>query len=534
MPPLQRTETGRSLASWWSDNNPMLHISPTINLHAAAKPLMKLLYHQQALRIMDENRDQPLSEELLDIYSTYISCKYVSSRTGALVLAHLGERALEEDSSRRILCSPLLDHLTLQTRGNIPALRLIATLAARRLGAPFLPGVIVPISTMLHMEEDDQLVIAVITTLATSEDAGAVLSILLYSQNWRIRWQTCTLISGLAKERAVMPMILNGRIVEDLVGLLRDLDDSVVSHAISTLIEICQQPGGARSLLSTKIIENLPFDSTSISNRQRACALVLALAKRRPDIITTVERAIPRENWRNVVCPRLPDDEEYEDVSDGLRLLTTFARHGPEGMLISANTLEHLADPFSHLGEKAQRTACSLLGYLAEHQFGVTKILQTNLIPQLWTFLSYSIAASEATCALIAISKNPAGADAILAAVGDEHRIVRPLIATASSDIKHEACYLVIIARIAPYHWAAGVLVSLGVVNTLTSFLTPKDNREDDDYELIVEAAAQLLIRLNDRVDLMTFVDVAFLRERISRRAATSSRARELLEVFPI
>ncbi|KAJ7622434.1 hypothetical protein FB45DRAFT_1006345 [Roridomyces roridus] len=73
MPPLQRQETRGSLRSWWSDSNPMLHISPTINIHALAKPLMRFMYHRQALGIMEQNRDAPLSEELLEIYSSYLS-----------------------------------------------------------------------------------------------------------------------------------------------------------------------------------------------------------------------------------------------------------------------------------------------------------------------------------------------------------------------------------------------------------------------------------------------------------------------------
>jgi hypothetical protein len=70
MPPLTRQETRTSVFSWWSDRNPLLK-GPTINLHAVAKPLMKFMYHRQALDFIRKNEDSPISATTLEIYASY-------------------------------------------------------------------------------------------------------------------------------------------------------------------------------------------------------------------------------------------------------------------------------------------------------------------------------------------------------------------------------------------------------------------------------------------------------------------------------
>jgi hypothetical protein len=67
MPPLTRQDT---VLSWWSDSNPLLR-GPTINLHAVAKPLMRWMYHRQALELLKRNQGSPLLTETLEIYSSY-------------------------------------------------------------------------------------------------------------------------------------------------------------------------------------------------------------------------------------------------------------------------------------------------------------------------------------------------------------------------------------------------------------------------------------------------------------------------------
>jgi hypothetical protein len=78
MPPLTRQETFGSLRSWWSDSNPNLRVSPTINLHAAAKPLMKLMYERQALEFIRHNSGIALTSMTAKIYGSYLLYVYPS------------------------------------------------------------------------------------------------------------------------------------------------------------------------------------------------------------------------------------------------------------------------------------------------------------------------------------------------------------------------------------------------------------------------------------------------------------------------
>ncbi|KAK7016348.1 trehalase-domain-containing protein [Favolaschia claudopus] len=89
MNPLSRQPSHVSVLSWWSDSNPSLQNPATINLHAAAKPLLKLLYRRQALQIIEKNRRLPLTAELLDIYGSYLPWNYVSWSTKAAILSNI-------------------------------------------------------------------------------------------------------------------------------------------------------------------------------------------------------------------------------------------------------------------------------------------------------------------------------------------------------------------------------------------------------------------------------------------------------------
>ncbi|KAJ7244529.1 hypothetical protein C8J57DRAFT_1476808 [Mycena rebaudengoi] len=95
MPPLTRQQTLESVRSWWSDRNPNLR-GPTINLHAAAKPLMRLLYDRQALEFIPNNRGLLLTSTAVEIYGSYLACEYVSKSTKSAILGDLSRRAQAE------------------------------------------------------------------------------------------------------------------------------------------------------------------------------------------------------------------------------------------------------------------------------------------------------------------------------------------------------------------------------------------------------------------------------------------------------
>ncbi|KAF7347343.1 hypothetical protein MVEN_01490000 [Mycena venus] len=96
MPPLTRSQTIQSLQSWWSDSN---SVGPTMSIHTAAKPLMRLMYHEQVRRFIKRSRSTPLSRSTMDTYITYLAFKYISPATQALILKELNIRIGSEDEA---------------------------------------------------------------------------------------------------------------------------------------------------------------------------------------------------------------------------------------------------------------------------------------------------------------------------------------------------------------------------------------------------------------------------------------------------
>jgi hypothetical protein len=68
--PSMRPQTPQSVHSWWSDSN---SIGATISIHAAAKPLIRLMYHRQATNYIEKNRGAALSPQTMDIYARYLA-----------------------------------------------------------------------------------------------------------------------------------------------------------------------------------------------------------------------------------------------------------------------------------------------------------------------------------------------------------------------------------------------------------------------------------------------------------------------------
>ncbi|KAJ7493904.1 armadillo-type protein [Mycena latifolia] len=96
MHPLTRQPTPASVLSYWSDRN---SAGPTISLHAAAKPLMRFLYHREALDFIRRCRSAPLSSEDMQIFSSYLVYKYVSLSTKTAILKELQKRVEAESDA---------------------------------------------------------------------------------------------------------------------------------------------------------------------------------------------------------------------------------------------------------------------------------------------------------------------------------------------------------------------------------------------------------------------------------------------------
>ncbi|KAJ7633221.1 hypothetical protein FB45DRAFT_792630 [Roridomyces roridus] len=166
-------ESQVSLVSWWSDSNP---IGPTINLRTVVKPLVWLMYHRQALEYIRDNEFEPLTKAMLDIFCSYLDCKYVANRTKLRVWEHLAQRlSWDTAEAQRIAHSSVFQE--------IPQL--------------------------------------------------------LESPTARIRWKSAQVIAALTTNKSVVAPISDlNRIAEKLEPLLRDEDTAIVHSAMSALVQI--------------------------------------------------------------------------------------------------------------------------------------------------------------------------------------------------------------------------------------------------------------------------------------------------------
>ncbi|KAJ7622368.1 armadillo-type protein [Roridomyces roridus] len=398
MPPPQRVETPRSQASWWSDRNSMLHISPTMKIHAAAKPLMKFLYHRQALGIMEDTRESPLFGELLDIYSSYLLYKYVSPATRIVVLQHLERRARSSaDDARAILCSsvldPLIQLLTIE-RFRTTTYPLVGMLLAYALGFGQNPEFVDEVTTLLRSvstagslnaliisrtDSEDVVITTTAALTAFSEQPGsatAVMVTLLDSLDRSARRWACVLVERLARRDPGPSPILEPQSLEKLVNLLRlvvdPLDELMIEAALSALAAVSQQSNGVAPIVQAEVIKHSGafLDSTSAEIRYKTCILISSFAKHQ-GIVTNILCVMSIGPWLNLFL----NDHQSHIRTAALHVLAEIAAH-PDGAtaIIEAKTLDYLTQILSPGNKEA---GCLLLAKLRAHeQSGI----QSNLV----------------------------------------------------------------------------------------------------------------------------------------------------------
>ncbi|KAJ7830063.1 armadillo-type protein [Mycena olivaceomarginata] len=217
MPPLTRQDSRPSIYSWWSDSNSLLVHGPTINLHAAAKPLMRLMYYRQALDIIRQNRGSPLTGTILETYSLYFPWDYVSWATKAAILSELADRTeSSEVEARAVVESPVFPH-------------------------------IVP---------------------------------MLESPHPRARSCSCRLLRSLARYKSIAPAVLELEPCEQLVFLLDNKHSGVICDATATLTYLSGWVDGAMGMVDAKVLDHVLglLESPNPDTRESASKLVGNLA----------------------------------------------------------------------------------------------------------------------------------------------------------------------------------------------------------------------------------------------------------------
>ncbi|KAJ7237894.1 armadillo-type protein [Mycena haematopus] len=303
MQPLTRQKSRTSIFSWWSDSNPGLR-GPTINLHAATKPLLKFMYHRQASEFIQKNRSAALSNESLHVLSSYLGSKYVALSTKLMVLQVLDDKLRSTEESRRVMIDdPVGLHLVLEMLGSpSPQVRQVTCTILGRLAADestmstFLWNFGIKLVPLIH-DEDDKVVEKAMWafSVAVHWQSGAQVFVefklldsvreLLESPRPFARMQACRLVGKLASHEHTITAVLESKLCTRLVFLLRDergttRDEAVwVNNAAAyALTQISRSLPGAKAVVNAKVLDHIPeLLGSNTMVRDRSCELLDSL-----------------------------------------------------------------------------------------------------------------------------------------------------------------------------------------------------------------------------------------------------------------
>ncbi|KAJ7211761.1 armadillo-type protein [Mycena pura] len=267
---MDRPATPHSTHSWWSDSN---STGATISLHAAAKPLMKLMYDQQARGLIKRDRGTPLSRTSLEIYSSYLTYKHIFSRTRTLILRELDGRATLEadarsmadfltsnphlvaellecsDSEVRGLTCMILGHLARHNSIMVTVLALDCCVQ------------IVPLDVRVRWSA----IHAILALSSWKDGSRAIVSAslldelphLLESSDTSARKWACTIVGNVASHQ-VIPAVLLATLCVRIVSLLSDKDVDIVGSALYALSQITSGSDGIQVVMMVNVLEYIP------------------------------------------------------------------------------------------------------------------------------------------------------------------------------------------------------------------------------------------------------------------------------------
>ncbi|KAJ6522653.1 armadillo-type protein [Mycena vulgaris] len=316
-----------SVRSWWSDSNPT---GPNINIHALAKPLMKLMYHRQALDYIAKHRDTLVSRENIEICASYLRFKYVLSITKIAVLRDLIARVQSNDD-------------------------VVA-------GADFI--------------------------------SSFPCAILLEPRNANVQGWTCRLLGALANRRPGRTVTWLASVCKQLVSLLQDESENVRLETFLALWSIARNPKGAQALIDVHVLDGLAelVKSPNSSVRSRACDLLEALASQKVTVpaslvVTPCQQLVALLRWARflVFNHGVISGENRLIMQSALEALYWITK-SPEGMqaALDANLLDHVAEILESRILHTQKWMCKML---AAHDGMLATLVGRMHCKQLASFL---------------------------------------------------------------------------------------------------------------------------------------------------
>ncbi|KAJ7182506.1 armadillo-type protein [Mycena crocata] len=354
-----------SIHSWWSDSNPP---GPTISMHAVSKPIMWSMYHLQVLAFIRRNSETPLSRRTLEIYSSYIEFKYLSSWTKTAILSDLEKKALMAENAEAVAASPILIQLPKLLESSHQDVRrrtcwLVGRLAFHESTEAAVSGAIFcPLLLALLWDKDTDVLIG--ATYALSQisrwpngahsiingDALGQIARLLESPNAEVRRWTCWIVARIAAHEPNVVTILRAIPCQRLVSLLENDNIEVVVGAIYAISQITAWPEGAQAAVNARVLTHVIdlLASAHYQVRRSTCWMLGRLALHERTAILAL---------RQLYCEKLVALLQDSDMD--VRIGATYAlakiTRWPDGVAaaLAANAQQHvaelLASPNAHM-----------------------------------------------------------------------------------------------------------------------------------------------------------------------------------------
>ncbi|KAF7356920.1 hypothetical protein MVEN_01027900 [Mycena venus] len=365
-----------------------------------SKPLMRWMYYRQVSEIIRKNRGTPLSNETLELYSTYFPWDFVSWSAKAAILSELADRSESEGDARAVLNSPIFPHIAqllespdFKTRSS--SCRLLGKLVSHK-STRLAILKLEPFERLLLLLHDKHWEVILEAASAISElvrrldGAQAIANamtaahvvILLRSTKWSLLEWLCLLLGQFVGSEATAPAIL--RLLGQPVGPEANVPTylkltaygqliffhfrhgaACLREASYALFQIARWPDGAEAIIDAKVLDKVLdlLQSPSPNERKWACQLVAALADH--------EFAV-NAMLHSIVCVRLLSllrDQESWALLAATSALVQIARW-PDGAQVIADE-EGIMDVILILlqspSSAVRECTCRLLGRLARH-----------------------------------------------------------------------------------------------------------------------------------------------------------------------
>ncbi|KAJ7458077.1 armadillo-type protein [Mycena latifolia] len=436
--PLTRQPTPDSLHSWWSDRNPL---GPNINLHAAAKPLMRFMYRRDALAFIAKTRGIPLSSKDMEIYSSYLAYKYVSSSTKTSILKELQTRVESKNDACAVADSFLLhlvDEFLSSPDPEIrrPMCRILAVLARRETTVPAVlrrepcPQLV----SLLH-DRDNEVISSAAQTLyglakwpegaqaAVDANVLGCLAELLESPHDQFRKWPCDMLAELARQETTARAVIGA-----LLSLLRRGNLIVIRRAAKILERVATSPDGAQAAADANMgvcISEL-LESPNILARRWTCTMLEEMAGGAN--LTLGSLCLQ-------CCPQLISllrDQDFEVILMASKALCRMASsaHGAQAV-VDANVLDFMPKLIDSPSAGVRKWAWVILEELLRHDI-TARAAVGNMV---YILRSGSIAGLQNAAQILSHKiKSPEGAQAALDA--DILECVLQLIGSPGSEVR--------------------------------------------------------------------------------------------------